>query len=376
MALKNNFIINLIIIFLLVSRAEATIILPELLTKQAVTNIRFISRDGKFTYYQKRSGSLFFSTNYKVQEVVKGTLGTEYTLIASPAHKKIVILKNVNFHNLYSLREKLNILLLNYGETTPIEVGMGISPSLLLEDTWLSYYDPYSKILNFENTSNAALKFSIKLNNKINPYFIPIVLMSDENTIYYTDLNEKGIVGVLEYKRNTTKSSLIYKAPSVLVKAEICLNQNHLILGIFGIHFSKSGSSISSAQLPLQDFTKRVNIYASELNDLGQLVCNFDNDNIAFIKNYGNLNSPAYDIASLNSLSKAITPLTELKTVTNILNLDGTLLTQEKGKYYIVKGDVDYKNIDALKNSSNEHIKEKSAVTDDKDNITPPTEKN
>ena len=356
-------------------RAEATIILPELLTKQAVSNIRYLSRDGKFTYYQKRSGSLLFSTNYKVIEIMKGKIGTEYTLIASSSHKKIVVLQNQNFHNLYSLREKLNIFLLNYGETTPIEIGKGISPSLLLEDAWLSYYDPYTKNLNFESTANAALKFSIKLNNKINPYFIPIVLMSDENTIYYTDLNENGVVGILEYKRNSAKSSIIYKASTAMAKAEICLNQNHLIIGLFGIHFSKTGSSITSAQLPLQDFSKSDNIYVSQLNDLGHLVCDFDKENIVFIKNYGSINSPAYDIANLNSLTKVITPLTELKTATNILNIDGTLLIQEKGKYYVVKGDVDYKNNDTLKSVSNEPTKEKVAPFN-KETIIPTKESN
>lgn len=362
MALKNNFFINLIIILLLIHKAYPAIILPELLTKQAVTNIRFISQDGKFTYYQKRSGSLLFSTNYKVQEIMKGAIGTEYTLIASPAHKKIIILQNPNFHNLYSFRRKLKIFLLNFGETTPIEIGRGISPRLLLDDTWLSYYDPYSKNLNFESTKNAALKFSIKLNNKINPYFIPNVLMSDENTIYYTDLNEKGMVGVLEYKRNSIKSSIIYKASSTMVKAEICINQNHLILGLFGIHFSKEGSSITSSTLPFQDFSKRESIYTSELNDIGHLICDFDKDNIAFIKNYGNVNSPAYDIANLNTLSKKLSPLTELKTITNILNLDGTLLTQEKGKYYVVKGDVDYKNVDALKSRTDNKVMKKNDI--------------
>ena len=38
-----------------------------------------------------------------------------------------------------------------------------------------------------------------------------------------------------------------------------------------------------------------------------------------------------------------------MKTISNIINMDGILITQEKGKYYIVKGDVDYKNIDTLK---------------------------
>lgn len=349
MALKNKLILYLVLILMAERTAIAAIVLPELLTKQAVDNIRFLTKDGKFTYYQKRSGSLLFSTNYKVQEIMKGQLGTEYTLFATPARKKIVILQNPNFHNFYSLRAKLNIFLLNYGEVTPVEVGAGISPTLLLGDTWLSYYDPYSKILNFENTANMALKFSIKLNNRINPYFVPKVIMSDENTIYYTDLSENGAVGVLEFKRSTSKSEIIFKATSPMIKAEICLNQNFLVLGLFGIHMAKEGSSITRAALPLQDFSKRENLYTSDLNDLGHLVCDFEKDNIAFIKNYGNTSTPSYDIANLNTLDKKITALSELKTVTNIINMDGTLLTQEKGKYYIVKGEVDYKNVDILK---------------------------
>jgi hypothetical protein len=350
-------------LFSFIARSEAKIVLPELLTKQAVTNIKFLSRDGKFTYYQKRSGSLLFSTNYKVQEILKGTIGTDYTLFATSAHKKIVILQNLNFHNLYSLRAKLNIFLVNYGDTTPIEVGTGTSPNLLLEDTWLSYFDPYSKILNFQNTTNSALKFSIKLSNKINPYFIPQVVMSDENTVYYTDLNEQGIVGVLEFKRNNSTSTLIYKAPSPLMKADLCLNQNHLVLGLFGIHFSKLGSSIAREKLPLQDFSKRETLYTSELNDLGHLVCDYDQDNISFIKNYGNSISPTYDIAGLSSGKKTVTAMSEFKTATNIINMDGILLTQDKGKYFIVKGDVDYKNIDILKSKSSEESKAKIELT-------------
>lgn len=337
---------------------EARIVLPELLTKQAVNNIRFLSQDGKFTYYQKRSGSLLFSTNYKVKEMLKGEIGTVYTVFASASRKKIVILQNDNFHNFYSLRAKEKIYLADYGDSTAREIGSGVSPKLLLNDEWISYYDPYTKILNFENSSNSALKFSIKLNNRLNPYFTPQVLMSDDNTVYYTDLSEAGFYGVLEFKRTTATSEIVYKAQSPMMKAEICLNQGHLILGLFGIHSSKMGTSISSAVLPLKDFSKRENLYTSELNDLGHLVCDFDNDNIAFIKNTGTINSPTFDIANLNVSTKKQTFLSEMKTVSNIINMDGILITQEKGKYYIVKGNVDYKNIDLLKSKE---------TTDEKD---------
>ena len=349
MALKNKFIIFILSHLCLMNVIEARIILPELLTKQAIPNIRFLSRDGKFTYYQKRSGSLLFSTNYKVQEMLKGDIGTSYTIFSSASRKKMIILQNKHFHNFYSLRAKENMFLLNYGESTAHEVGTGISPTLLLDDTWFSYYDPYSKVLNFENTTNSALKFSIKLNNRLNPYFTPQVLMSDDNTVYYTDLSEAGIYGVLEFKRSIAKSDIIYKAPSTMMKVEICLNNNNLIMGLFGINFSKTGSSLSKAPLPIKDFSKRETFYSSELNDLGHLVCDFNKENVAFIKNSGTLNSPGYDIANINIADKLLTPLSERKTLSNIINMDGILLTQEKGKYYIVKGDIDYKSVDILK---------------------------
>ncbi len=347
MALRNSYLI--IFSFLISSFTEARINLPELLTKQSVSNIRLLTKDGKFTYYQKRSGSLLFATNYKVQEILKSEIGTEYTIYSTSSRKKMVILQNPNFHNFYSLRAKEKIFLLNYGESSPSEIGLGISPVLHLNDSWISFFDPYTKVISFENTTNSSLKFSIKLNNRLNPYFVPQVVMSDDNTVYYTDLSEVGIYGVLEFKRNLSKSEIIYKAKSPMMKIELCINQGSLIAGEFGFHFSPIGSSVSRSLLPMKDFSKRENLYSSQLNDLGHLVCDFDKDNIALIQNTGTMNSPSFDIVNLNTNTKKITPLSEMKTISNIINMDGTLLTQEKGKYYIVKGETDFKNIDTLK---------------------------
>lgn len=340
----------MMIVLLSFSELQAKIILPELLTKQAVSNIRFLSQDGKFTYYQKRSGSLLFSSNYKVIELIKGEVGTEYTLLGTPARKKIIVTQSENYHTFYSLRAKEKIFLLDFGETTLREVGMGSSPLLHLNDSWLSYYDYYAKTLYFEHSTNSAIKFSIKLNNRINPYFNPQVVMSDENTVYYTDLSETGSVGLLEFKRTAAKSQLIFKASSPMLKAEICLHNNNLIMGLFGINFSKEGTNITKSPIPITDFTKRQSIYTSAVNDIGQLVCNFDSKTITFIKNYGTNDLTSTDLVDLNPETKEITLLSELKTITSIINMDGTLLALDKGKYYIVKGNVDYKSIDSLKN--------------------------
>lgn len=349
MALENKMLLTLTLSLLMAPMAYSKIILPELLTKQAVNNIRFLSQDGKFTYYQKRSGSLLFSSNYKVLEILKGKLGTQYTLIGSNAKSKIVVMQNETFHNFYSLRTKEKLFLLDFGETNLKEVGFGSAPALHLNDTWLSYYDYYSKTITFENTANAALKFTIKLNNRINPYFTPQVLMSDENTIYYTDLSETGAVGILEYRRSTGKAEILFKAHTPMVKAEICLHNKSLILGLFGINYSKEGTVISKANLPMTDFSKREVIYKSDINDAGQMICDYSKETITFIKNYGTNDSYKTDLVDLNPATKALTPLSEMKTITSVINMDGTLLALDKGKYFIVKGNNDYKNIDSLR---------------------------
>lgn len=351
MALENNknIILKILFIFIATVSAEAKIILPELLAKQAVSNIRFLSQDGKFTYYQKRSGSLLFSSNYKVADIITGKIGTQYTVIGTMARKKIVIMQNENFHQFYSIRAKEKIFLIDFGGTNPKEVGLGSAATLHLNDSWLSYYDYYAKVITFENTTNNALRFSIKLNNRINPYFTPQVLMSDDNTIYYTDLGENGAVGLLEYKRNVNKAELLFKATTPMVKAEICLHNNSLIMGIFGINFSKEGSIITKASLPLGDFKKRETIYNSPVNDPGQMVCDFSNDVITFIKNFGTNDLINTDLVDLNPSNKDLKLLSEMKTITSVINMDGTLLALDKGKYYIVKGNIDYKNIDSLK---------------------------
>ena len=349
MALKNNIKIFILLNFLLSSSLGAKIILPELLTKQAVSNIRFLSQDGKFTYYQKRSGSLLYSSNYKVFEMLKGQIGTQYTVIGTKARKKIVIMQNENFHNFYALRSQEKIFLLDFGDTTLREVGMGSAATLHLEDSWLSYYDYYSKIISFVNTKNAALKFTIKLNNKINPYFTPQIVMSDENTIFYTDLSETGAVGLLQYQRSLNKSEIIFKSNTPMLKAEICINNDSLIMGLFGINYSNVGTTIYKATLPVTDFSKRETIYNSTVNDFGQMICDFSKENVTFIKNFGTNEQYSTDLVDLNNKTKVVTLLSEMKTITSVINMDGTLLALDKGKYFIVKGNTDYKSIDSLK---------------------------
>ncbi len=348
MALKSSF--HFLFIYLVLSiNCFALPPLPELITKQSTTNLRFITQDGRYTYYQKRSGSLFFSTNYKVSEMIKGATNTQYTVFAGTAQKKLVITQNEFFHNYYSIRNPEMIYLADYGSLPVRKIGYGISPRLHLNDTWISYFNPTENKITFEQTNNTAIKFSIKINNHTNPYFIPNVVMADENTLYFTDLGEGGVPGLVEFKRSISKTNLIYKANTPLVKFDLCFNNSILYFRQFGLNTSSSGTTFYKINFPFKEFSQRDLFYTSTLNDVGNIVCELSPNEIYFIKNTGLANSPLYDVAEFNFPNKKLNLLSDLRTTTSIFNMDGTLLTLDHGSYLIVKGNTDYKNIDTLK---------------------------
>jgi hypothetical protein len=319
------------------------------MAKQATNNLRLISQDGKFTYYQKRSGSLFLSTNYKVTELVKGTPDTHYSVTAGDEQKKIIITQNENFHNYFSLRNPENIFVADYGTLAIHKIGQGISPQLHLGDTWISYFNPTERIITFEHTTDNALKFALRLNNRINPYFIPNVVMADENTVYYTDLGENGVPGLIEHKRNLNKSDIIYSAASPLTKFELCFNHSTLFFAETGINSALSGTKLSQLIFPFKDIKQRNIFYTSRMNDLGHMVCNFSSDSLYFIKNSGTALATLNNIVEYNFKTKKLNTLTDFNNSTSLVNMDGTLLTLDHGTYYIIKGKSDFKTIDSLK---------------------------
>lgn len=352
MALKSS------LLFILISTSTFAKSFPELIAKQSNENIRFISSDGKYTYYQRRSGSFHLSRNYKSIDIFKGAKGTQYTVYSTSSRKKIIVTQDETFHSNLSLRKKEKIYILNMGDSIPREIGEGSNPRLLLEDNWISYYSYFENQLNFENTANGALKFAIKLNNKINPYFIPDVVMSDENTIYYTDLGENGNYGIVKYKRNLEKTDIIIKEKTSNIKYNLLICGEALLFIESGIGQSNFGTKISILPKLEEDIKKVREIYRSDLNDLGNYTCDFSHKSIYFTKNYGDKNFPIYDIAELDLSTKQLNKLTELRSLTSLYLMDGILLSFEKGKNIIIKGEADYKNVDLLKSLPKEKTEE------------------
>lgn len=313
--------------------------LPVLIGKQASNNLRFISNDGKFTYYQRSSGSLLLSTNYKVQEILKEAPGSQFDITSSMSRRKLIISVNENFHKYFALRQEQKLYTLNFGETVPVMLGKGISPRLHRKDTWASFYSPNRQALQFSNLQSSLLKFTVNLSNKLNPYFVPEVAMVDEDRIFYTDLNNEGVPGIIDFKRGTGRMTPFLKVNSPLQKLELCQNEKFLFIGQFGLSRSGLGSSIT--RYPLSNLVPQEGkiIYQSEKDDIGHIVCDFSEDKIFFIQNKTQKGDKEYfEVISLNVNDSEIKTLTSLQFPSQLINMDGTLLLPLNGKNFILEG--------------------------------------
>lgn len=342
--------INFALIIAFVSTVQSAE-LPQIQTKQALDNIRFISKDGKYTYYQQRSGDLHMSTNYNNSVVMKNDKGTYYTLSSSESRRKIVIEVIKNYHKSLDYFKLNEIYLLNMGKTDPKMIANGKNPQLHLKDRWLSYFVPRKKEIRLKNIMTKTPELSIKLFNPVNPYFTPQVIMPTPDTVFYTDINKQGYMAIQMYTLSEKKITTVYKAKFAGIRLDFCKLKEELFIGEFSYDGINRGSSILKLKLfNNPGFKKFSTLYQSPLPDIGHLTCS--EDDLYFIKTteYNeNINSRKSEAASLALKNNKVKILTELNYVTNIVKMDGTILIPFRHKYYVAHGK-SLLNQDALKN--------------------------
>ena len=324
--------------------------LPILTTKQDIRNIRYITSDGKFTYYQRSNGSLQFSTNYKVTEVLKKEEHTDFKLFAGPAKKFILAEVNPNYHTYLAPRESQEIYLIEFGTSKAQKVGEGKVIGLHNEDKWFSYFNSFTKILTLQSPLSETLKHEVKLANTKNLFFEPQLVMPDTDTAIYTDLNKEGIPGILIFKMNSKKIKLLHKGPGPTFKYELCLRDDKIYIGEYGLDPLTKGTTIYSLEAKKLDFKEAKAIYSSKENDLGSLTCNVDKDNLYFIKTFrsstGKLTYDAYKHSTKDNKGKRIS---SINFATNLIKMDKKLLLPYQDKYFILEGENNLTEFDKIK---------------------------
>ena len=324
--------------------------LPELKTKQSLDNIRLISNEGKFTYYQQRSGHLNMSTNYSNKVVMKNPKGTFYLLTSTEERKRITIEVFKDYHknlDFYSLNE---IFTIPFGKTNPKKVGIGKLPKLHVKDNWITFFNPLERKIYIKNLLANAAPLSIKLKNKVNPYFIPEAVMPTPDTILYTDINDQGYMALQMYTLSDKKFKTVYKSKFTGIRLDFCRLNDDIFVGEFSYDGVNRGSSI--IKIPIfnnKNFKNSTTIYQSELPDIGHLTCS--GSSIFFIKTtkYNpKINARNSEAVEIDLSSDKVKTLTSLNYVTNILNMDGMILVPFRHHYYVAKGK-SLLNEDALK---------------------------
>ncbi len=313
--------------------------LKPIITKQDITNLRFISNDGRFSIYQRRSGSLLYSTNYKITEILKGSPGTQFTVMGTMDRKKLIIEERADYFRSFSLRQVSNIYVMNYEGTGLKLFGKGMAARLHLNDTWISFYDPAAKEIQFANIANDTLRFFIKINNPFNAYFIPETIMLNESKVLLTDLNEMGHAALLEFDRKDKKFTPLQKVDSSESKIELCLSQTSIFVALIGINSSTNHSMI--VQYPHEHFAidNGKIVFESRNNEIGNMICDFSPEKIYLVQmSESSKFSFSSEIISVDLASKKTNTISDLSNATQILNLDGRLVTPYQGKFYMLEG--------------------------------------
>lgn len=335
--------IKLTLFSLLISSAlfAAQSNMPPFVTKQENNNLRFLTIDGKYTYYQSLSGTLYLSFNYLAGELIKGEKGGHYEIFSTPTRKKLAITQDNTFHSELNLRKLKNIFVTDWGSRESKKIGVGITPRLHLDDTWISFYNPNNYTLTLLNLEGGLPPVEIVLAAKITPapYFIPEVIMLKDRSFLYTDMNNRGIQGIIYYDRVTKESKPIYKAKSSASTLELCQNGNSIFISHIDHQEERPSSEILEVKDSAIDFSKAITHYQSKLADLGHLECNVSPNELYFIQNQKQTDGKErFELVEYSMKTKSIKSLSDLFNVAQYFNLDGRLLILHQGLFYLAKG--------------------------------------
>jgi len=183
------------------------------------------------------------------------------------------------------------------------------------------------------------------------PYFIPEVVLFNNNNILYTDVNKKGEQGIILLNRETKKKELFLQSDVIGQTFQLCQNDDHVFILQTGQSNYRKGTQIY--MLPKTDavsIKSLKSVYASSENDVGHMVCDFDDKYLYFIKSKqsGKYSSKKDTVAQIDLKTQALEIIYDEKISFNLLQLDKKLLVTTQGKYYILKGSVEIKD-DSIK---------------------------
>lgn len=336
-----RFISLIVAIFWLAPVSAQANKLPRFATKLSMDGLRYISRDGKYSYAQKRSGALSLVADFKSRDIIEGPPGTNYHVTSSSARKKVIIEVERAWHQEMDLTKLHEIWVAPLGSTNIVSVGKGRVPRLHLDDDWVTFYDPKSQSIHVQFLPVAKRHFVIRLNRKHNPFFMPEVLMLNPEVVLYTDINNKGHAALLSYNLVDNKVTVMNKAEKSGTRMELCSFGKYAALGEFSYPEAKRGSSIRiMAWKVVAGLGGFAQMYQTTDNDLGQMSC--ADGKVWFVKTVTedfSTNNQVTEAASLDVLKGKVEIHSSLNRVSNLINMDGRILLPFREDIFVLEGD-------------------------------------
>ncbi len=326
-----------ILLFALSANAQKE--LPRFLTKHASDTLRFISMDGRYAYIKKKPGVLGFVSSFRSMDFLNEGQQNDFIVTGSRYKNRLAIESIPSPHAEMNLLKKHRIFVVDYGNSVSRLIGEGKNARLHLADEWMTFYDPLEKTIHIQNLLTQK-KYEIKLSKKANPFFVPEVEMLAADLIYYTDINESGYSALVSYKLSTKQSKIIYKSSQSATRLEVCSGDDYLAVGEFPYDGVNRGSSIQ--YIKFQDIVGSAgltSLYSSSEQDTGNMVCR--PDSLYFIKTLNwdkELNYKVSEVVKLEIKTKKIEAKSNLKHVTQLIEMDGRVLIPMRGEFFVVEG--------------------------------------
>jgi hypothetical protein len=324
--------------------------LPTLATKQEINNLRFISSDGKVSYFQNSSGKLMLTSNLKNFDLISAEDYAHYSVIVSPSKKYIGIEQDTSYNMNFNLSKENTIYISVYGDGKVKKIGNGNRPMLHLNDQYLSYYNYKTREITILKTQNLEKLTTIVLKNELNPFFTPVTVMLSPDIVLYSDVNKDGFQALMKLEIPKNEITPFYKSKSAGTKIESCRFEKSLIVGEFSYPNINRGSSISSFPIDDGKIGEVKLLYSSSLNDIGNLIC-LSPDSLYFIKSFFEdqyINYNKTDVASINLQSGQVEIRSDLLKTTQIYEMDQRVLIPLNDQLYVVTGETNL-NLDKLK---------------------------
>lgn len=306
--------------------SSARTMLMEFTGKQNTKNIRYLGDSNEFTIYKKGLKDLAFTTNFKAFEIVTSDDYNEYT--TSKVNEADHLIWQIPMpHNYLTPSKNGNIYLFRSEKQQVINLGKGVAPQSFDNGKYIQFYDQRKRIIEVLKFPENIKILSIRLNSR-RPYYQPQVIIHN-NELFYTDLNDKKIEGILRINLKDKNRSIVTRASSTSKRFTLCLNDK-----IIAMESDLLSNSTSFSLYKEDTFTE---IFSANIGPSHSLICELSNDNVFFVSRIQGATKKISEVVEFDLKTKKLIKRSDLKFVSNISILNNQLIIPYRDKFYMIK---------------------------------------